>query len=145
MGFVLHHQALEPRPSGVDRLLVLVIGFVCQPRPTLRAQSRAVRPTHRLKRQCEHHRVTQERFEVEQVVLELADIFFLACGDVVVIQVELLEVDADFFCDRLQAADAFADQASLRRTGEQYALHDCLKAQVEMDRLSLRHSEEFDA
>ena len=69
LGVAPGDQALEPRPSGVDRLLVLVIGIIGETRPAFGAESRAIFPAHRLKRQCEHYRVTQERFEVEQVVL----------------------------------------------------------------------------
>ena len=47
-----------------------VIGIVREPRPTLGAQSRTLRITQRVVRQCEHHRVPQDGLEVEQFVLE---------------------------------------------------------------------------
>ena len=49
---------------------MVVVRVVRQPRSALGAQSRAVVLAHRLHRQCEHHRITQHGFEVEQAVLE---------------------------------------------------------------------------
>ena len=72
--FGLVRQLAEGRPPGVDRLVVLVSRVVREPRPALGAQTRTVVPAQRLERQREHHRVPQQRFEVEQVALEPADI-----------------------------------------------------------------------
>ena len=49
---------------------MVVVRVVRQPSSALGAQTRAVVPAHRLHRQCEHHRITQHGFEVEQAVLE---------------------------------------------------------------------------
>ena len=58
-----HRGSTAPRARGPGRR---------QPRPALGAQPGTVVPAQRLERQCEHHRVPQQRLEVEQVVLEPA-------------------------------------------------------------------------
>ena len=54
-----------------------VVRVVREPGTTLGAQSRTVVLAQRLERQCEHHRVPQQWLEVEQVVLEPADLVVL--------------------------------------------------------------------
>src|SRR6476661_5961139 len=44
-------ETLQRRPPGVDDV-VMVVRVVCEPRPALGAQTRAVLPAHRLERQC---------------------------------------------------------------------------------------------
>ena len=55
-------------------LSCVVLRVVREPRPALGAQTRAVVPAHRLERQCEHHRVPQRGLQVDQVVLQLAQL-----------------------------------------------------------------------
>ena len=87
-----------------------VVRVVREPRATLGAQARTVVLAQRLERQCEHHRVPQQRLEVEQVVLEPADIVVLVVPPArragVVVDEQLLEVDLDGVLDRLQAPRA---------------------------------------
>ena len=70
-------QRLQACPSRVDRRLVLVVGIVCQSGTALGAQPGTVVSTQRLERQREHHRVPQQRLQVEQVVLELPGLVVL--------------------------------------------------------------------
>ena len=49
---------------------MVVVRVVREPRSALGAQAQAVVLAHRLHRQCEHHRITQHGFEVEQAVLD---------------------------------------------------------------------------
>ena len=70
-------SSCEPCPPRVDRLLVRVVRVVRQPRTALGAQPGTVVLAQRLERQCEHHRVPQQRLEVEQVVLEPAGLVVL--------------------------------------------------------------------
>ena len=70
---------------GSIGLLVPVVRVVREPRTTLDAQARAVVPAQRLERQCEHHRVPQQWLEVDQIVLEPADIVVLVVSAVVMV------------------------------------------------------------
>ena len=52
----------------------------------------AIRPADRLERQCEHHRIPQQRLQVEQVALQHADLVVLVERlPVVVVEEQLLE------------------------------------------------------
>jgi hypothetical protein len=62
-------QGREGRPSGVDQV-VLVVRVLRERLAALGAQPGAVGPAHRLERQCRNHRVPEQRFEVDQTVLD---------------------------------------------------------------------------
>ena len=85
---------------------MLVVRVVREPRTTLGAQARTVVLAQRLEGQCEHHRVPQQWLEVEQVVLEPADVVVLLVPTVVVqvvVDEQLLEIHVDVVLDRPQA------------------------------------------
>ena len=85
----------QGRPPRVDRRVVCVVGVVGQPRPALGAQAGTVVLAQRLERQCEHHRVPQQRLEVDQVVLQHADLVVLLGEGVVLVDEQLLEPHLD--------------------------------------------------
>ncbi len=84
-----------------------MVRVVREPRTALGAQTRTVVPAQRLERQCEHHRIPQQWLEIDQIVLEPADIVVLVVPTPVmsgvVVDEQLLEVDVDGVLDRLQA------------------------------------------
>ena len=84
-----------------------MVRVVREPGTTLDAQTRTVVPAQRLEGQCKHHRVPQQWLEVDQIVLEPADIVVLVVPTTVmsgvVVDEQLLEVDVDGVLDRLQA------------------------------------------
>ena len=89
-------------------------GIVREPRTALGAQSWTVVLAQRLERQCEHHRVPQQGLQVDQVVLERADLELLIRIDVVVVVDEqLLEPHLDLVGDRLQAPRALTSETRL--------------------------------
>jgi hypothetical protein len=102
-------QRTQGRPPRVDRLVVPVVRVVREPCTALGAQSGTVLGAQRLERQCKHHRVPQQRLQVDQVVLELADLDLLIRIDVpVVVDEQLLEPHLELVGDRLQAPHALA-------------------------------------
>ena len=125
---------------------MLVVRVVQEPGPTFGAQSGTVRLAHGLERQCEHHRVPQQRLQVEQVVLELADLVVLVGVMVaVVVHVQLLEIDLELVVDQPQAPHALALEPGSRRARDQYPLHDRFQPQVELDLGAFGDTEDFDA
>ena len=139
-------QRGQGRPPRVDRLVVRVVGVVREPRTALGAQPGTVVLAQRLERQCEHHRVPQQRLQVDQVVLELADLELLVRVDLaVVVDEQLLEPHLDLVGDRLQAPCALTLERGSRRTRDQDALHDRLQPQVELDRRTFGDTEDLDA
>ena len=64
--------------------------MIGQSEPGHRVETRAVRPAHRLERQCQHHRISDERFKIHVVVLNLILESFPR-----MIREKLLELDFD--------------------------------------------------
>ncbi len=121
-------------------------GSSSEPRATFDAQSGTVRLAQGLERQCKHHRVPQQRLQVEQVVLELAGLIVLVGVMVaVVVDVQLLEIDLELVVDRPQAPHALSLEPGSRRARDQYPLHDRFQPQVERDRRAFGDTEDFDA
>src|SRR4051812_37178020 len=73
---VLRQQTLQLRPARVGAL-VRVPRVVSQAGPALGAQPGAVVPAHGLERQGRHQRVVQYGLQVDQVVLQLAQLVLL--------------------------------------------------------------------
>jgi hypothetical protein len=139
-------QSAQGGPPRVDRRVVPVVGVVREPGPALGAQPGTVVLAQRLERQCEHHRVPQQRLQVDQVVLQRADLELLLRIDVlVVVDEQLLEPHLDLVGDRLQAPCALTLESGSRRTRDQDALHDRLQPQVELDRRAVGDTEDLDA
>src|SRR4051794_36144561 len=91
----LRQQTLQLRPARVGAL-VHMCRVVRQACPALRAQTRAVVPAHGLERQGRHQRVVEYGLQVDQFVLQLAQIVLLlpvrrAAG----VHVQLLDVGLD--------------------------------------------------
>ena len=70
-------QLRQRRPPRIHRLVVRMVGVVREPGPALGAQSGTVVLAQRLERQCEHHRIPQQGLQVDQVVLQRADLELL--------------------------------------------------------------------
>ena len=76
-----------------------------KPHPTLRAQAEAIFLTDRLKRECQHYRVSDHRFEIDSVVLHLVVESFV-CR----IREKLLQVDFKLLFHLDEAPNALANR-----------------------------------
>ena len=104
----------ERGPARVEHLVCVTGRQVVQPLPAGGAQPGTVRLAQRRPRQAEHHQVTHHRFEIEQVVLEPADLVLLRglVGGAVRIGEQLTDVDRELLGDRVEAPPALAAQRS---------------------------------
>jgi hypothetical protein len=125
-------KAAQFLPSRVDPAFVSVFRIAIQVGATLRTQPTAILPTQRLERQIDHHVVTKERLEVQEVTLKAAG---LVLGDVAArIRVELLNVDLMLGGDRAQAAYALPVELNHRGSGDEDTLDHRLQPKVQPNR-----------
>src|SRR5688572_26535381 len=63
---------MQRRPSRIETGLMAMAGVVVEIGATFHAQPRAVLPAQGLERQIEHHLITQQRLEVDEVARQSA-------------------------------------------------------------------------
>src|SRR5450631_2204556 len=95
---LLVDDLVQAGPSRVDRLVSMVTADVLEPSPAIGTQTEAVVLAHRRERQCEHHRVTQYRLEIDVIVGKKPDVVVLVVRVYLVagVDVQLLNLDLEF-------------------------------------------------
>jgi hypothetical protein len=123
--------SLEPGERGPPRVVVLMgdeFRMIGQSEPGLWVETRAIRPAHRLERQCQHHRISDERFKIYVVVLNLKLESFSR-----MIREKLLELDFDGLGDVDEASSALALGDRVDLGGDEDPLVHRLEAHVEIE------------
>jgi hypothetical protein len=143
-------DGLQRRPSWI-KLVVVVRRVFCQVHPTLGTQARTVAPAYRLERHGRNHGIPKHRLEVKQVAHELVRLVIIVIGrNLVVVSraigigEQLLEMSPHMAGDRIQAPHASTGCRGMCRTSHENALHDRLQAQVQLDGLARRYSDQID-
>ena len=107
-----------------------------KPHPTLRAQAGALFSTDRLKRECQHYRVSDYGFEIDGVVLH-----FIVKGFVLRVREKLLQVDFELLLDLDEAANTFADRRHIDLCTDQNPVVERLESHIDMHRRAQRNAD----
>ena len=132
--------SLEPGERGPTRVAVLrgdEFRMIGQSEPGLWVETRAIRSAHRLERQCQHHRISDERFKIHVVVFNL----ILDCFPRM-IREKLLELDFDGQGDVDEASSALALGHRVDLRGHEDPLVHRLQPGVEIERCPGAHGDE---
>jgi len=111
--------------------------MIRQTQPGLWVETRAIRPAHRLEGQCQHYRISDERFKIHVVVLNLILESFPR-----MIREKLLELDSDRQGDVDEAPAALPLGRRVDVGGHQDALVHRLEPEVDLDLGTLAHADE---
>ena len=125
-------EALQRRPPGVEHLAVLPLGAIRQLLPRFGVETGAIRSADRLERQCQHHRIPHDGFEIHVIVSNREVESF-----VLRIREKLLEFDFDRELDGVEAAHALRRGDRVDLGGHQDAVVQPLQAQVDAHRSAL--------
>ena len=96
---------------------MLVSRIVEEPHPALWAQAEAIFLTNRLERQCQHHRIPDDGFKIDVVVLNLVFESLIPR-----IREKLLNFDLHRLLHRVQAPTALADRDRVHVCADQDAV-----------------------
>ena len=107
-----------------------------KPHPTLRAQAGALFSTDRLKRECQHYRVSDYGFEIDRVVLH-----FVVKSFVVRVREKLLQVDFELLLHLDEAANTLTDRRHIDVCTDQNPVVKRLESHVDMHRRAQRNAD----
>ena len=100
-----------------------------KPHPTLRAQAGAFFATNRLKRECQHYRVSDYGFEIDRIVFYLVVKSFLLR-----VREKLLQVDFELLLDLDKAANTLTDRRHIDVCTDQNPVVKGLESHIDMHR-----------
>src|SRR3954467_1919335 len=128
-------KALQCRPPGVGDVVTVVGTGVSQPYTALRAEAGTVFPAQRGQRKCEHHRVPEYRFEIEETSVETVFLFVDLFAGMARIDVdeEFLELHLHVGGKVVQAACALTHEGQVCRARDEHALHHRLEPEIQFE------------
>jgi hypothetical protein len=119
-------------PSSVYRPLMGVFGIAVEVGATLYTEPTTVLAAQGLEGQIEHHVVTEQGFQVQELAVKAAGFIF---GDLAArIGVKLLDVDLLFASDLAQATYALPAELDYRGPGHQHPLDHRFQPKVKLNR-----------
>ena len=104
--------------------------------PTLRAQAGALFSTDRLKRECQHYRVSDYGFEIDSVVLH-----FVVESFVLRVREKLLQVDFELLFDLDEAANTLTDRRHIDVCTDQNPVVERLESHIDMHQRTQRNAD----